>query len=352
ILTNAHVVDNAEEIEVTLLDDRTLDAEVIGSDPGSDIALIKVEPAELKQIPLGDSDELLVGDFVVAIGNPFGFSNTVTSGIVSALGRSGLNRDAYEDFIQTDAPINPGNSGGALINLRGELVGINSAIISNSGGNLGIGFAIPINMARTIMDQIIEFGEVRRGLLGVDVYSVTPALAEAYGLETQNGALVSTVRPGSAADEAGIEAGDVVISLNGEAIDDASELRNSIGLMQVGEKVRLEIIRDGKRRRLDATLGAQQQQLARAELPGSLQGADITELPADEPEYRGIEGVLVASVEQGSPAQRRGVRTGDIITKVNRSQVSNLGEFNEAIAEADSIVLTIRRGRTQLLLIL
>lgn len=351
ILTNAHVVENADEIEVTLLDDRSLEAKVIGSDTGSDIALIQVDSTDLQQIDLGDSDRLEVGDFVVAIGNPFGFSNTVTSGIVSALGRSGINRDAYEDFIQTDAPINPGNSGGALINLRGELVGINSAIISNSGGNLGIGFAIPINMARSIMDQIIEFGEVRRGLLGVNIYSVTPALAEAYGLDLEKGALVSEVRPGSAADEAGIQAGDVIVRLDDEEIDGAAELRNRVGLMRVGEEVRLEIIRDGKRRKLTARLGDQVEQVAASELPAALQGAELSELP-DEPEYRDVEGVLVASVSPGSPAARRGVRAGDIITKVNRTRVDTLAAFNAALEEADSIVLTIRRGRAQLLLIL
>ncbi len=239
ILTNAHVVSNAEEIEVTLLDDRILTATVIGSDAGSDIAVIQVEPDSLDQIPLGDSDKLEVGDFVVAIGNPFGFSNTVTSGIVSALGRSGLNRDAYEDFIQTDAPINPGNSGGALITLNGELIGINSAIISSTGGNLGIGFAIPINMAQTIMDQIIEFGEVRRGLLGVNIYTLTPALAEAYGLDTDQGALVAQVMPGSAAAEAGIEAGDVIVEIDGVEVDDAGELRNTIGLMRIGDEIKV-----------------------------------------------------------------------------------------------------------------
>ncbi len=348
ILTNAHVVENADEIEVTLFDDRTLKAKVIGSDAGSDIALITVEPEQLRQIPLGNSDNLEVGDFVVAIGNPFGFSNTVTSGIVSALGRSGISRDAYEDFIQTDAPINPGNSGGALINLRGELVGINAAIISNSGGNLGIGFAIPINMARSIMDQIVEFGEVRRGLLGVNIYTVTPALAEAYGLDVEKGALVAQVQPASAADEAGIEAGDVIVKLDGDDIDDAGELRNRIGLMRVGDEVQIEVIRDGKRKRIRARLGGQQEQLAAVEMPPSLQGAEITEVP----EERGVAGVLVSQVEPGSAAARRGLRVGDIVTKVNRQPIDGLKAFYDALQDANSVVLTVRRGGAQLLLIL
>ena len=348
ILSNAHVVANADEIEITLFDDRTLSATVIGSDTGSDIALLQVEPDQLRQIPLGNSEGLEVGDFVVAIGNPFGFSNTVTSGIVSALGRSGLSQDGYEDFIQTDAPINPGNSGGALINLRGELVGINAAIISSTGGNLGIGFAIPINMARSIMDQIIEFGEVRRGLLGVNIYTVTPALAEAYGLDSDTGALVAQVQPASAADEAGVEAGDVIVELDGEDVDDAGELRNRIGLMRVGDEVQLLVIRDGKRKRIRARLGGQQEQVAAAEMPDSLQGAEISEVPAE----RDIEGVLVSEVEPGSPAARRGLRAGDIVTKVNRERIDGLKAFYDALQDANSVVLTIRRGGAQLLLIL
>ena len=352
ILTNAHVVANAEEIEVTLLDDRTLGAKVIGADAGSDIAVIQVEPDQLEQIPLGNSDKLEVGDFVVAIGNPFGFSNTVTSGIVSALGRSGLNRDAYEDFIQTDAPINPGNSGGALITLTGELIGINSAIISNSGGNLGIGFAIPINMAQTIMDQIIEFGEVRRGLLGVNIYTLTPALAEAYGLDIEQGALVAQVMPGSAAEQAGIEAGDVIVELDGVTVDDAGELRNTIGLMRIGDEVKVEAIRDGKPKRFTAVLGGEAElQVDATVLPAGLQGAELTELP-DSREYRGIKGVLVASVEPGSAAARRGLQGGDIVTKVNRARIDSVEAFSEAVANVDSLVLTIRRGTAQLLLIL
>ncbi|HKL63024.1 MAG TPA: trypsin-like peptidase domain-containing protein, partial [Woeseiaceae bacterium] len=216
IITNHHVVDGADEIEITLFNDRTLEAEIIGSDPGTDIALLKVEEDGLVELPIGDSDVLEVGDFVIAIGNPFGLQHTVTSGIVSALGRFGLNPDGYEDFIQTDASINPGNSGGALVNLRGELVGINSAIISRTGGNVGIGFAVPSNMANAIMRQILEFGEVRRGLLGVQISTVDEETAEALGLEEVRGALVQSVNPGSAAEEAGIEVDDIIVEANGE----------------------------------------------------------------------------------------------------------------------------------------
>src|SRR5215471_15126154 len=230
ILTNHHVVENAEKITVTLADNRSLSAKVIGSDEGSDLAVLQVKDATLIQMPLGDSGKLRVGDYVVAIGNPFGFSNTVTSGIVSALGRSGINRDAYEDFIQTDASINPGNSGGALVNLRGELVGINSAIISRSGGNIGIGFAIPVNMARSIMDQLVMFGSVSRGLLGVNIRDVTPELAATFNLHDNSGALVENIGPNSAAERAGIQVSDVIVSINEHTIRDSGSLKATIGL--------------------------------------------------------------------------------------------------------------------------
>ncbi len=352
VLTNHHVVENADEITITLLDDRALTAEVIGSDPGSDVAVIKVDPDGLQDIPFGDSEGLEVGDFVVAIGNPFGFSHTVTSGIVSALGRSGLSRDGYEDFIQTDASINPGNSGGALINLRGELVGINSAIISNSGGNLGIGFAIPVNMARAVMDQILEFGEVRRGLLGVNIFSVTPAVAEAYDLDVEQGALVSRVMPGSAAEKAGIKTGDVVMTVDGEAVKGATELRNAIGLKRVGDEVELSIHRDGKTRTIEARLGGQNEepQVAAADLHRGLDGAELATLDGATPGYEDVEGVIVSSVERGSPAALRGLRAGDVITHVNRKPVRTLEEFREAAGDAQSLGLTVQRDDTEMLL--
>ena len=246
IVTNAHVVDNATEITVTLQDGRDLTATVVGSDVPSDVAVLKVPTESLIQVALGDSTRLEVGDFVVAIGNPFGLQHTVTSGIVSGLGRSGINPDGYEDFIQTDASINPGNSGGALVNLRGELVGINSAILSRSGGNIGIGFAIPVNMARSIMDQLLKYGSVKRGLLGVNIYSLTPDMAKSLNIANTQGVLVSQVTEGSAADKAGIKAGDVITSINGQTIKSNSELRNAIGLSRVGDKLDVALIRDRK----------------------------------------------------------------------------------------------------------
>ena len=351
VLTNAHVVDGADEIDVTLQDDRNFKAEIIGTDPASDIALLRIEADNLIEIQMADSAAAQVGDFVLAIGNPFGLGHTVTSGIISALGRSGINPEGYEDFIQTDASINPGNSGGALVNLRGELVGVNSAIISRGGGNIGIGFAIPSNMARSVMDQLLEFGEVRRGLLGVNIYTITPDIAEAYGIKDNKGALVSQVMPGSAAEQAGVEAGDIIRKVDGEAVDDANELRNAIGLKRSGDTVTLEIIRDGRERTLRAKLGEQavSEQLAAEDLHPGLQGAELETLDEDSPDYEGQAGVLVTNVMPGSPAAQRGLRPGDLITGVNRQKVDSLADLQQ-YADSGSLLLNIRRGNANLIL--
>ncbi len=255
VLTNHHVVKDADEILVTLKDRRALKAELIGSDPQTDIAVLRVEAPDLKALPLGDSDQLEVGDYVVAIGNPFGLGQTVTLGIVSALGRSGLRLEAYEDFIQTDAPINPGNSGGALVDLHGQLIGINTAIVAPTGGNVGIGFAIPINMARLAMEQIIEYGEVRRGRLGIVIQDITPDLAKGLRLESLDGALISQVVPGSPAAGAGLEPGDVIHSIDGKEVRRVADLRNEVGLRRIGEEVELEISRRGKKRKATLAIG-------------------------------------------------------------------------------------------------
>jgi len=353
VLTNAHVVDGAEEITVTLQDDRSFDAEIIGTDPGSDIALLRIDAdgEALAELTMADSSTTRVGDFVVAIGNPFGLGHTVTSGIVSALGRSGINPEGYEDFIQTDASINPGNSGGALVNLRGELVGVNSAILSRGGGNIGIGFAIPANMARSVMEQLLEFGEVRRGLLGVNIYDITPDIAEAYGIEETTGAMVSQVVPESAADTAGIEAGDIIRKVDGETIENANALRNTIGLKRSGATVTLEILRDGKKRTVKATLGEQAvtAQVDAEEIHPGLQGAEFETLDPSNPDYEDEAGVVITSVAPGSPAAQRGLRAGDLITGVNREKVRNLADLQEH-AQGGSLLLNIRRGNANLLL--
>jgi len=351
VLTNAHVIDGADEITVTLQDDRTFDAEVIGADRASDIAVLRIPAEDLAELKLADSSLAEVGDFVVAIGNPFGLGHTVTSGIVSALGRSGINPDGYEDFIQTDASINPGNSGGALVNLRGELLGVNSAILSRSGGNIGIGFAIPSNMARSVMEQLLEFGEVRRGLLGVTILDVTPDIAEAYEIKDAKGALVSQVLPDSAAEKAGLQAGDVIRSVDGKTVGGANELRNAIGMKRSGDTVSLEILRDGRKRTVKAKLGEQETavEVAAEDIHPALQGAELETLDASSPRYEGEAGVLVANVVPGSPAAQRGLRPGDVITGVNRNKVNNLSDLREH-AQGQALLLNIRRGNATLLL--
>jgi len=341
IITNAHVVENASEITITTQDNHNFTAKVVGADAGSDVAVLKLneKAAVLPSISLGDSSKVEVGDFVVAIGNPFGLQHTVTSGIVSALGRSGINPDGLEDFIQTDASINPGNSGGALVNLRGELVGINSAILSRSGGNIGIGFAIPVNMVKSVMDQLIQYGEVKRGLLGVNIYTLTPDLVEAVGAAPDiQGALVSQVVAGSSADKAGIKINDIITSVNGQQVKGAPELRNAIGLLRIGDKVEIGLVRDGKPRKVTALIGERTDVITAAtDIHRGLEGADIAD--ADS-----ADGVVVRSVEAGSPAAQAGLRANDTIIGVNRERVANANELREAAAGQSVLLLSIRRG--------
>jgi serine protease Do/serine protease DegQ len=344
IVTNAHVVENASEITVTLQDGRDLKAEIVGSDTPSDVAVLKVKPDGLTQIPLGDSAKVEVGDFVVAIGNPFGLQHTVTSGIISGLSRSGINPDGYEDFIQTDASINPGNSGGALVNLRGELIGINTAILSRSGGNIGIGFAIPVNMARSVMEQLIRYGSVKRGQLGVSMYTVTPDIAHSLGLPSAVGALVSQVVEGSPADHAGIRTGDVITSVNGQPVKSNSELRNTIGLLRVGDKVEIGLLRDGKPLRVTAVIADTTAELSGgpASIHKSFEGAVLGDAPD-------AGGALVRSVEPGSAAAQAGLRAEDVIVGANRGRVSSVHDLRERARGAAVLVLEVRRGATVLL---
>jgi Do/DeqQ family serine protease len=356
ILTNYHVIANADEITVTLLENRSLSARVVGADESSDLAVLQVDAENLSSIPFGDSTTLRVGDYVVAIGNPFGFSNSVTSGIVSALGRSGLNPQAFEDFIQTDASINPGNSGGALVNLNGELVGINSAIISRTGGNVGIGFAIPVNMVRVVMDQLVSTGAVRRGLLGVNINDVTPDVAATLGLARNSGALVTRVAEGSAAERAGIELNDIIVSINGKPLRDSGSLRNFIGLLPPGDNVAVGLIRDGREQTVTAVLGEIPPPAAVTAVPAKtdddaldsvFEGAELV----DNAGPNGVRGLLVARVDPSSPAAERGLQPGDVITKVNRVRVRTLDEAVPLMADARAIILEVQRGtRSQLIL--
>jgi Do/DeqQ family serine protease len=345
IITNYHVVENASEITITLLDNRSFTAKVVGSDEGADIAVLQAKQPNLVAMALGDSSHLEVGDYVVAIGNPFGLQNTVTAGIVSALGRSGINPQGYEDFIQTDASINPGNSGGALVNLRGELVGINSAILSGSGGNIGIGFAIPVNMAKGVMDQLIKYGEVKRGVLGVNIYPVTPDIAKEYGLSESSGALVASVAPGSAAEHAGVKTGDIITSINGVAMKDPGELRNTIGMLRIGDKVDIGLLRDGKPLKVTALIAARSETEAAnaVDINQGLDGVDLADAPNGA-------GILVRSVQEGSPAAQAGLRANDLIVAVGRTPVTNTKTFREAATGLNLLLLNVRRGSTTVLI--
>ena len=345
IITNHHVVENASEITVTLLDNRSFSAKVVGSDEGADIAVLQAKQPNLVAMALGDSSRLEVGDYVVAIGNPFGLQHTVTAGIVSALGRTGINPDGYEDFIQTDASINPGNSGGALVNLRGELVGINSAILSGSGGNIGIGFAIPVNMAKGVMEQLIKYGQVKRGVLGVNIYDVTPDVAKEFGLNEASGALVAGVAQGSAAEHAGIKTGDIIISINGTPIRSASELRNTIGMQRVGDQVEIGLLRDGKPLKVTALVAehSESEAVAAADVHRGLEGADL----ADAPD---AAGVLVRAVQEGSPAAQAGLRANDLIVAVGRTPVATLKAFRDVAKGASFLMLNVKRGSAVVLI--
>jgi Do/DeqQ family serine protease len=350
VVTNNHVVDNADEITVKLTDGRELKAKKLGADEQSDIALLKIEPDDLKAVPLANSDKLLVGDFVVAIGNPFGLNQTVTSGIVSALGRSGLNIGGYEDFIQTDAAINRGNSGGALVNLKGELVGINTAIFGPNGGNVGIGFAIPSNMMKNLVDQIIEFGEVRRGLLGILGQDVDAGLSEAMNLDVNKGAFVSEVSPESAAEKGGIEAGDIITKVNGKSISSFQELRAKIGSMGAGAEVKLTILRKGKTQKVTVTLGDATATVVEAkEIHPALEGATL----ANGNTSRGDSGVEITELENRSPAARVGLQEGDVIVGVNRNRINNVTELRAILDDAEGVIaLNVQRGSSSLYLVI
>jgi len=354
IITNNHVIRNADKITVTLRNGKQYTAKVIGKDKESDIAIIQIKAQGLTAVPMADSDKLRVGDYVVAIGNPFGLGQTVTSGIVSALGRSGLGIESYEDFIQTDASINPGNSGGALVNLHGQLIGINTAILSGSGANIGIGFAIPVNMARKIMQQLVQHGKIRRGRLGVYIQDLTPDLARAFNIEHQPGAVVARVSPGSSAEKAGIREGDIIVSLNEKTIKHASDLRNIVGMLPIGEKIKLGVIRKGKKRMITAYIGKPQAKKKNANtLHKRLDGAVLGELEDNHPLFGKVDGVVILTIKPGSPAWSAGLRKNDIITSVNQVRIKNLKGMKKAIKRrSNGLLLNIRRGNGALFLLL
>jgi serine protease DegQ len=344
VLTNYHVIADGQEITATLADGRTLAARLIGSDQATDIAVLQIDAENLTEIGIRDSSELRVGDYVVAIGNPFGIGQTVTSGIVSALGRSGLDIEGYEDFIQTDASINPGNSGGALISLDGKLVGINTAILAPAGGNVGIGFAVPSNIATAVMTQILEHGEVRRGQLGLNAQDLTPELAEALGADGVRGALVSSVASGSSADQAGVETGDIVIAMDGRRVASSADLRNRIGLAPIGTTVQLRVLRNGRELELSAKI-AEAPQASAISLPRRLQGATLRDLTPEEAAL-GLSGVVVSEVAPGSPAEAAGMLAGDLIVAMNRSPVGSAQDLSSSLSKQSGTfaLQIIRRG--------
>jgi Do/DeqQ family serine protease len=343
VLTNNHVIAGADDISVTLSDGRSFDAEVIGTDPDTDLAMVRIPAEDLEALPFADSKELRVGDFVVAVGNPFGLGQTVTSGIVSALGRSAFRGLEFQNFIQTDASINPGNSGGALINLRGELVGINSAIFTPSGGNVGIGFAIPSAMAWHVMEQLAEYGEVRRGTLGIFVQDLTTDLAGAFDLEKGSGVLVAEIDPGSAADEAGLEAGDVITRIGDYPVGSAQEFHNYEGQFPVDDTVQLAYLRDGKAKKARLTVQALDR-LQGGDLDHRLLGATFEDIPLKARSNR-VRGVLLTELQGDSRLARRGMRPGDIVTGANRQSVRDLDEFRAVVDGIDgALFLEVLRG--------
>ena len=345
IVTNNHVIQDASDIEVRLKDGRTFKAKKLGADPESDIALLQIEAKNLTEIPLADSDKLRVGDFAIAIGNPFGLEQTVTSGIVSALGRGGLGIEGFEDFIQTDAAINSGNSGGALVNMRGELIGINTAILGPNGGNIGIGFAIPTNMMKNLADQIIEHGEIRRGSLGIRGQDVTSDLTDAMNLNVSRGAFVNEVVPDSAAEEAGLKSGDVIISMNGYKISSFGELRAKVATLGAGRKAELGILRDGKERTVSVTLQEiSTGQVAASQMHPMLEGAQLSNADG---------GVKVGTVDERSAAAQIGLVEGDMIIGVNRQRISNVADLRKALDNRSGIAaLNIQRGNTNLYILI
>lgn len=351
ILTNNHVISQADKISVQLNDGREFDAKLIGGDDQSDIALLQVQnPSNLTQIAIADSDKLRVGDFAVAVGNPFGLGQTATSGIVSALGRSGLNLEGLENFIQTDASINRGNSGGALLNLNGELIGINTAILAPGGGSIGIGFAIPSNMAKTLSQQLIQFGEVKRGLLGIKGMEMSADIAKAFKLNVQRGAFVSEVLPNSGSAKAGVKSGDVIVSLNDKPLSSFAELRSRIATTEPGAKVKLGLIREGKPLTVEVTLDKSTTSSASAEqISPALQGATLSDGQLKD----GTKGISVTAVEKSSPAAQAGLHQDDVIVGVNRTRVQSIAEMRKVLESKPAVIaLQIIRGNDTLYILL
>ncbi len=351
VLTNHHVIDKADEISVTLQDGRSLNAKLLGADAETDIALLQIDQTNLQAVPVGDSDQLRVGDFVLAIGNPFGLSQTVTSGIVSALGRSGLGIEGYEDFIQTDASINPGNSGGPLVDLRGALIGINTAILAPGGGNVGIGFAIPINLAMKVAQHLMQYGEVRRGLLGAETQDISPELAAAFNLDKQKGAVVTHVKPDSAADKAGLQVGDIIIQMDRRTINSSADIHNRIGLLRVGEQIELRILRKGQEKKLTTRIEEEPTVTGDTVSP-YFQGARLQEVELDSNRGK-LARVQVKQVKPHSNAWEAGLRSGDVFLAINQVRIESLADLQEIFSyQHRTIVIKLLRDDNILTILL
>lgn len=346
ILTNAHVIDEAQSVIVTLDDGRHYNAKIIGFDKPSDIALLQIQAKNLTAIPVSDSNNLKVGDFVAAIGNPFGLNQTVTSGIVSALGRTSLGIESYENFIQTDTSINPGNSGGALINTQGQLVGINTAILAPSQGNIGIGFAIPSNMAMSVMQQLIQFGNVRRGALGIGAQDINPELATAFNLNSAKGAVITLIMPNSPAEQAGLYSGDVITSINGVSIKNANDVVNAIAFLRVDSKASITVLRNNKSISFNIAITDPKKRIEASEqMDPFLFGIGMKDLSVVSPIHGSINGVLVISVEEDSNAWHSDLLPGDIIVTANQQKVTDINSLKKIVASAkQSLLVNVLRG--------
>mgnify|MGYP001345557336 FL=1 len=356
VITNNHVIAKAKDIKVKLHDGREFKAKLVGADPASDIAIIQIKPENLTAIKFSNSEKLRVGDFVVAIGNPFGIGQTVTSGIVSALGRSGLGIEAYENFIQTDASINPGNSGGALVNLKGQLVGINTAIIGSRGasaGSVGIGLAIPVNMALDITDQLLKYGEVKRGYLGVSAQNLTDDLSKAFGVETNRGAIITRVQKDSPADLSGIKVGDVVTKINNKAIENAASMRNKIGLLKINSTITLQINRKGKvLTKKVRIVEPDKAKIKNLKLNPRLSGVIFGDIKKNMPEYGKVNGIKIMKMRKDSKAFSVGIRPNDIVLSINNIPVQSLKDLEIVANNNDELVLHVQRqNRTAFILL-